>query len=255
MVAQTGRASDGLCQELPNPVKNPSIALKFVDVICLLGSFPALSGLTISIERGELVAIEGPNGAGKTTFLRACAGLQPIASGEATVCDINVRRDPRRVRPKVGYLGHRTLLYDDLTVEDNVSFSVRANSGPLHRKSRADSEAVRGALTAVGIDQRVAGLALHSCSAGQRRRTALAALIARNPEVWLLDEPHASLDAEGKESLDALLKDAVTGGATVLVVSHDPDRIRTFASRAITVAGGHVVNDIRMSRITTEHAV
>lgn len=212
----------------------PTAGLELADVVCLLGRFPALSGLTMSVAAGEIVGVEGPNGAGKTTFIRACAGLQPITAGSATVCGIDVRRNPRAVRRSVGYLGHRSLLYDDLTVEDNVRFAVQANRG--------DAGAVRSALRSVGIDHRVAGLALHACSAGQRRRTALAAVVARNPDLWLLDEPYAGLDAESSEMLDSLLSSAADAGAAVVVVSHDHAHVQRFATRVVTIAGGHAVD-------------
>ncbi len=213
----------------------PPSGLALVEVVCLLGTFPALSGLTLTVNPGEIVAVEGPNGAGKTTLLRACAGLIPISSGSAVVCGIDVRKNPRAVRRTVGYLGHRSLLYDDLTVEDNIRFAVESSRIP-----GAISEHVRQALTTVGIEPRVAKLPLHSCSAGQRRRTALATVVARNPRIWLLDEPHASLDPEAKDALDALLRNAAAGGAAVMVVSHDPDRAESFATRRVVVAGGFV---------------
>lgn len=220
-----------------SPPVVPSSGLALVEVVCLLDTFPALSGLTLSVGPGEIVAVEGPNGAGKTTLLRACAGLAPISGGSATVCGIDVRSDPRSVRRTVGYLGHRSLLYEDLTVEDNVRFAVESSRIP-----GSPIEHVRHALDAVGIDRRVARLALHSCSAGQRRRTALATVVARQPKVWLLDEPHASLDPDARDALDSLLRDAAASGATVLVVSHDPDRASSFATRRVVVAGGYVTN-------------
>ena len=77
-------------------------------------------------------------------------------------------------------------------------------------------------------------------SAGQRRRVALAALLVRRPRLWLLDEPHAALDAPGRDLVDGLVRDAAAGGATVLVASHELDRARSLADRAVVVAGGMV---------------
>ena len=215
-------------------------------MVCLLGNFPALSGLSLNVDAAELLVVEGPNGAGKTTLLRVCAGLQPVVSGSARVCGFDVRLDPRGVRRHVGYLGHRSLLYDDLTVEDNVMFALqisRSSKRGSGSRSHDLQQTVANALASVGIDQRVAKLALHACSAGQRRRTALAAVVARQPRLWLLDEPHSGLDSDAKEALDDLLKTAVNNGATVIVVSHDQERVKRFATRSVTVAGGHVVAD------------
>jgi energy-coupling factor transporter ATP-binding protein EcfA2 len=77
-------------------------------------------------------------------------------------------------------------------------------------------------------------------SAGQQRRTALACLVVRRAELWLLDEPHAGLDARGRDDLDAILRQAAASGATVLVASHESDRARPLASRVVDLAGGTV---------------
>src|SRR6266508_4759845 len=92
------------------------------DAVAVLGRFPALAGVTLSVDRGEIVWLRGPNGAGKTTLLRVCAGLLPLARGRGTVlgCDLATERD--RLRPLVGVLGHRNGLYPDLTVAENVAF-------------------------------------------------------------------------------------------------------------------------------------
>ncbi len=217
-----------------------------VNVVCLLGSFPALSGLSLAVSEEEIVAVLGPNGAGKSTLLRACAGLQPISAGNAIICGVDIRRNPRLVRQRVGYLGHRSLLYDDLTVEDNVTFAVRASGG--------DRSAVKPAMDSVGIMDRVAALPLHACSAGQRRRAALATVIARKPKLWLLDEPHSSLDAEASDHLDEILRSAADQGATIIVVSHDHDRASSLATRVVTIAGGYVVNDSQMPDPQAQHS-
>ena len=161
--------------------------------VTLLGRFPALAGIDLDVAAGEIVLLRGPNGAGKTTLLRLCAGLLPIARGEARVLghDLTDRRQARAVRRRVGLLGHATGLYDELTAVDNVRFWGRA-VGALP----ADVDA---AIDACGLTGRVGDLAVARLSAGQRRRTSLACLLARRPELWLLDEPHAGLDHDGRD--------------------------------------------------------
>src|SRR5262245_52790038 len=96
--------------------------VRLVDAVAVLGRFPALAGVTLSVQRGEIVWFRGPNGAGKTTLLRLCAGLVPLTRGTGTVlgCDLRTERD--RLRPLVGVLGHHNGLYHDLTVAENVGF-------------------------------------------------------------------------------------------------------------------------------------
>ncbi|HZA86507.1 MAG TPA: heme ABC exporter ATP-binding protein CcmA [Acidimicrobiales bacterium] len=198
--------------------------------VALLGRFPALAGIDLDVARGEIVLLRGPNGAGKTTLLRACAGLVPVVRGEATVLGCDLRRDPRRVRPRVGLLGHAAGLFDDLTVADNVQFWGRACGAEA-----ADREA---AMALVGIDGRLRDVAVSRLSAGQRRRTSLACLLARRPELWLLDEPHAGLDHETRDQLDALAGQAVAQGATVVMASHELDRAQALAHRVVELVGG-----------------
>lgn len=210
----------------------PVIRLR--SAVVLLDRFPALAGVDLDVDRGEVVLVRGPNGAGKTTLLRALAGLLTVTGGEASVLGQDLRHDRRAVRRRVGLVGHASFLYDDLTTAENVRFAVRAAGG--------DADAVAPALTRLGLDGRLAGLPVSRLSAGQRRRVSLAVLVARCPELWLLDEPHAGLDAAGRDLVDCLVEEAVAAGTTVVFASHELDRATALATRAVTIAGGHTAN-------------
>jgi heme ABC exporter ATP-binding subunit CcmA len=215
------------------PAVRPVVSLRAA--VALLGRFPALAGVDLVVDRGEIVLLQGPNGAGKTTLLRACAGLLPITSGEAVVLGCDLRRNRRDVRARVGYLAHATGLYDELTVEDNVRFWCRAAGADI-----ADAEA---AMTRLGLDGRLRKVAAGRLSAGQRRRTSLAAMLARRPELWLLDEPHAGLDRDARDLVDGLVLEAVEKGVTVLMASHELDRVQDLAGRTVVLDGGVAVQD------------
>jgi|SRR5579871_4853627 len=208
-------------------------ALSFRDAVALAGGFPLLAGLTLEVGEGEIVHVRGPNGAGKTSLLRACAGLLPLSSGSAVVLGHDLRVEREGVRRQVGMLGHAGALYDDLSVEENVRFAVRA--------SRGKEGQVAGALGRLGLDGRLARTRVGKLSAGQRRRTALAVLVARRPRLWLLDEPHAGLDELGRLALDGLIVELAAAEATVLLVSHELERAERLADRVVTLAGGRVV--------------
>lgn len=210
-----------------------AVAIRLRGAVALLGRFPALAGVDLDVAPGEVLLVQGSNGAGKTSLLRACAGLLPIVAGEATVLSVDLRKDRRAIRRHVGLLGHATGLYDDLTVADNVRFAVRA--------AGADVDGIEPALRRFELDGRLRSTAAGRLSAGQRRRTALAALVARGPSLWLLDEPHAGLDAAGRDLLDAAVRHAAAGGTTVVFASHEADRAEALATRSATLAGGVVV--------------
>lgn len=206
----------------------PVIELK--GVVAVLGSFPALAGIDLTVQRGEILLLQGPNGAGKTSLLRVCAGLLPIERGEGRVLGIDVTSQREDIRARVGLLGHSNGLYLDLTVEQNIEFWA-ATVG-------ASRDEVVSAMKRMNVDGRLATVKASQLSAGQRRRTALASLIVRRAEIWLLDEPHAGLDAAGRDELDGLLRDAVAAGATVVLASHESERASGLATRIVTVDGG-----------------
>ena len=203
-----------------------------VDVVAVLGSFPALAGASLTVQRGEIVLLRGPNGAGKTSLLRLCAGLLPVERGSAHVLGCDLVADRAAVRNRVGLLGHANGLYADLTVADNVAF-WGATVG-------ASTDEISGALQRMGLAERLATVPVSRLSAGQRRRTALACLVARRAELWLLDEPHAGLDAAGRDDLDHTLRSAAAAGATVMVASHELERAGALATRVVDVVAGQV---------------
>ena len=209
-------------------------------VVALLGRFPALAGADLEVGESEIVLVQGPNGAGKSTLLRVCAGLLRIESGRAEVLGHDLVADRAAVRRSVGLLGHDTALYDDLTVEENLRFWARA--------SRIDDEAVPAALDRLCVAERLRDVAVRNLSAGQRRRTALAAVVVRRPRLWLLDEPHSGLDQGGRDLIDQVILDAASAGATVMLASHELDRTLDLATRHLTVAGGTITSDERGSR-------
>ena len=199
-------------------------------VVAVLGTFPALAGVSLSVQRGEILLLQGPNGAGKTSLLRVCAGLMPIERGTGTILGIDLGTNRQDIRTRVGLLGHTNGLYLDLTVEQNIQFWASTIG--------ASQEEVANAMSTMRVDGRLAKVKAGQLSAGQRRRTALASLIVRRAEIWLLDEPHAGLDAAGRDELDALLRNAVASGATVVLASHESERAAGLATRTVTVDGG-----------------
>jgi len=211
---------------------DPNVIVAFDDVVAVIGGFPVLAGASLRVETGEIVLLSGPNGAGKTSLLRVCAGLLPISRGAAMVCGIDLVADRQAVASSVGLLGHVNGLYRDLTVAENVAF-WGATVG-------ASDQEVAAALARLGLDGRLRDVAVRRLSAGQRRRTALACLIVRRARLWLLDEPHSTLDADGRDELDRLLREAAGAGATIMLASHELERAGSVATRTVVVSGGRL---------------
>jgi heme ABC exporter ATP-binding subunit CcmA len=199
------------------------------------GAYPLLAGVDLEVAPQSLLVATGDNGAGKTSLLRLLAGLVPLSAGRGSVCGVDLASgDRRELRRRVGWLGHEGSFYDDLSVRENLVFAARALARPL--------ESVGPALARVGLSAK-ASTSARALSAGQRRRLGLAWLLVRRAELWLLDEPYASLDAGGRDFLDGLLGDVRAAGATVVISAHDPLRSATLAPRTLVLGGGRVLED------------
>lgn len=207
-------------------------AVRLREAVALADHFPLLAGVSLDIGEGEVAHIRGPNGAGKTSLLRLCCGLVPLHSGEATVLGHDLSLDRRAVRRAVGLLSHQSLLYEELTVEENLRYALRSFGLEASRAG--------GAASRLGLVGRLYTTAVGKLSAGQRRRTALAVLVARDPRLWLLDEPHAGLDEEGRALLDELVAESRAKGRTVLLSSHEHELAEAISDRVILLAGGRV---------------
>jgi heme ABC exporter ATP-binding subunit CcmA len=216
-------------------MSSPTLVVELCDAVVLTDGFPLLSGVTLELETGTLNVVTGANGAGKTSLLRLLGGLVALSSGSGIVNGIDLRTGDRRdLRRRVGWLGHEGSFYDDLSAKENLTFAAKALGRPTEEITRV--------LERVGLAGRTDTPAKR-LSAGQRRRLGLAWLLLRRPETWLLDEPYATLDDEGRTFFDELIGDVIKSGASVIVSAHDPLRSEALSPRTITLAGGLVVGD------------
>jgi len=201
----------------------------------MASDFPLLSGVDLELQPSSLTVLVGANGAGKTSLLRLLAGLVGLSAGEGWVLGLDLASvDRRQIRRRVGWLGHEGSFYDDLSVAENLTFAAKALGRP--------TDELTTVLDRVELTAR-RDIAAKQLSAGQRRRLGLAWLLLRRPELWLLDEPYASLDDEGRTFFDELLGDVVERGATVLVSAHDPLRSARLRPRTLVMAGGRIVSE------------
>ena len=209
-----------------------STAVALRDAVVVSGGFPLLAGVSLEIPAGAGTLLVGPNGAGKTSLLRLIGGLERLAAGSGSVLGHDLRRgNARDLRRRVGWLGHDGSFYDDLSARENLLFAAAALERP---RALVDE-----ALERVGLASRATTRA-RRLSAGQRRRLAIAWLVVRRAELWLLDEPYAALDDDGRSLLDGLLVEVVAAGATVVASAHDPLRSAAIAT-TVRLGGGRVL--------------
>ncbi|MBK7822767.1 MAG: ABC transporter ATP-binding protein [Tessaracoccus sp.] len=193
--------------------------------------------VALSVAPGEVLALIGPNGAGKSTSIQLVAGaLRPddgeVAIGAATVADAKGFIPANRRR--IGYLEQRPLLFPHLSVLDNVAYGPRSRGvGKAEARARAERELAAVGLS--GFERRRP----RELSGGQAQRVALARALAVDPDVVLLDEPFAALDASATPELRRVLRDRLRG-ITTLLVTHDPLDVLVLADRVAYLDAGRV---------------
>ena len=197
------------------------------------GEWPVLWDLDLSVPWGETLVLFGANGAGKTTLLRILATQVRADHGSVTVAGYNLSTRPEEVRRRIGVVGHRSLLYDDLTCRENLIYYGRL-FGLKNPKSRVD-EVLKMVRLSDRSDHRVRTL-----SNGMQKRAAIARAILHQPDVLLLDEPEAGLDQESVSILGTLLADWTDSGRSVIMTTHDLDLGLSWAQRAGVLKGGKV---------------
>jgi|SRR5690625_4433966 len=192
-----------------------------------------LSEVNLTIREGRTVVLQGPNGAGKTTLLKVLATRLRPTRGSANVFGFDVVREAHEVRSRMAMLPVFGGSYPALTGAENLTLAARLYG------LRLSADELTAALAGVGLDG-AAEKQVRGYSSGMKKRLGLARLRLAPAKLWLLDEPYAALDEEGKAYVDALLGEARTSGKTVLLASHEPERVAPFADAVLEVSGGTV---------------
>jgi len=197
------------------------------------GDRTAVAGVDITVEEDECVAVLGPNGAGKSTLLRMAATLMRPDAGTLRVCGHVCPDDAGAARGRIGLLGHEPMVYQDLTAQQNLEFYADLHGLPAPRASALEG------LEGVGLLMR-ANDPVRTFSRGMAQRLGLARVLMHDPDLLLLDEPHAGLDAPGGALLDDLLARRRPGRG-VLLVTHEVERGVMLADRVMVLRAGRCV--------------
>ena len=202
------------------------------------GLRPVLRGIDLDVAPGECLALMGPNGAGKTTLLRILATLSKPTAGLVRVAGLPLPAAAGEVRRRLGVVAHHTLLYGDLTAEENLQFYARLYA------VRDAQPRIAAVLEQVGLARRRHDL-VRTFSRGMQQRLAIGRALLAGPEVLMLDEPYTGLDPQAASMLDELLRDARLDGRTVLLTTHDLARALALADRVAILARGVIAFSAR----------
>ncbi len=192
-----------------------------------------LAGVDLVVEGGECVALLGANGAGKTTLLRVLATLLRPSGGRLRLFGEDAASRPAAVLRKIGYVGHESACYVDLTARENLAFYAE-----LYGVTDAD-ERVAELVEWTGLGS-AARRPVRTFSRGMTQRLALARALLHRPELLLLDEPFSGLDPQATSTLDALLRDLRAAGHAIVLATHDVPRAAALASRVVMLHRGRI---------------
>jgi len=205
------------------------------DVEKRFGEQRALKGVTLRLEKGEVVGLLGPNGAGKSTLMRLVTGYLPPTSGRIEVCGFDVMEEPLETKRRVGYLPEHNPLHEEMYVREYLRF-VAGVHGVANRNERVDA-----VLAEVGLTPEV-HKQIGQLSKGYRQRVGLAQALIHDPEVLILDEPTSGLDPNQLVDIRALIR-RLGQDRTVILSTHIMQEVEAMCDRVVLIRLGEIVAD------------
>ncbi|PYR52026.1 MAG: sodium ABC transporter ATP-binding protein [Acidobacteria bacterium] len=213
-------------------------SVRLVDVSRHFGRRRAVSRVSFTVERGDILGLLGPNGAGKSTLIGMMATLVAPTSGTISYPGASASNDAD-IRGRIGVLAHELFLYPELTARQNLTFFARLYGVAQHM-------AVDAALESAGLSDRADDPIL-SFSRGMRQRLALERALLHGPSLLLLDEPFTGLDDRAVGLVSKRLRDLASGGAMIVLATHDLDLADGLISRMAVVQNGRLLADSAVS--------
>jgi ABC-2 type transport system ATP-binding protein len=222
-------------------LNSPPMSISVRHVTKLYGAQKALDDVSFEIGGKEVTGFLGPNGAGKSTMMKVLTGYIPQSSGEASVCDFDVREASMDVRRNVGYLPEHNPLYTDMYVREYLAFVAG-----IFKLKNTDAR-VKEMVGVVGLE-REAHKKIGALSKGYRQRVGLAQAMIHDPKVLILDEPTSGLDPNQLEEIRGLIKQ-LGREKTVMLSTHIMQEVEAICSRVIIIDKGRIVADASASQL------
>ena len=230
-----------------------TVLLTATNIGKLYGMRPVLKGVSLSVHRGEFVAILGANGAGKTTLLRILATLARPSAGALAIAGIDAIQHADQARACIGMVSHQSLIYPDLTARENLEFfgrmygigDKRLETGDSLRQSRIPhlQSQIENCLRRVNLWNRRDDFA-RTFSRGMIQRLTIARAILHDPPLLLMDEPYTGLDQTSAANLSALLRETAMSDRAVIMTTHELSRGLEGVTRALIIKTGKIEHEL-----------
>lgn len=215
------------------------------DLAKRFGRKKVLLDFNLNVEKGEFIVLFGPNGAGKTTLIKILSTLSRPTSGTISINGYDLREDSIEVRESIGVLSHNPLLYEDLTLKENLIFFSRMYG------LKKDKKAIKSLIDDVGLLHR-SNDKVGEFSRGMKQRAAVARVILHDPPVLLLDEPYTGLDFKAWDMLSGMLDRFHKKEKTILLITHNVELGYSIGDRLAVLSKGKIVYDVKKQDVDIE---
>ncbi len=214
------------------------LAIEVKNLTKKFGAIRALDNLSLTIEEGQSYAILGPNGAGKTTLIKVLSTILKPTSGRVTVNGHDAVKESMEARKSIGWVSHAPLLYDELTVLENLEFYAGLFD--------ADAD-LEGIMDELGISH-VKDMLVGTLSRGMKQRTAIARALLHKPRILLLDEASTGLDLKSRGLFHSLLQGLKAGGTTVVMSTHLLEEAANLCCAGVVLSQGKIAGKVDLSK-------
>lgn len=220
--------------------------LQIIDLVKNYGSYQALKGLNLSVNKGEVFCLLGQNGAGKTTTINLALGFLEPTSGKVLIKGAEVAKDPLAARRNIAYIPEVVLLYGVLSALENLDYFSKL-AGFNYSRKQLSAFLTNANLQAAAHTKRV-----ESFSKGMRQKVGIAIALAKNADVILMDEPTSGLDPRATDEFSRIVRELAVQGKSILIATHDIFNAVGIAKHVGIMKEGALVEIVEASQVTPE---